>query len=103
MRMTIAILALVSLAACGPAAVGYPPGVEMNFMQACQSQGAESTLCACTWDRIEAEIEPNDFAALERLPGPEREAHPITGQIEQFAMACNASTAAAPVEPAPAP
>lgn len=103
MRTMIAVLAVVSLAACGPAAVGYPPGVEMNFMQACQSQGAESALCECTWDRIEAEIDANDFTALERLPGPEREAHPITGQIEQFALACYAADAGEPVEPAPAP
>ena len=40
-------------------------------------------------------------AALERLPGLEREAHPITGQIEQFVLACSASSA--PTEPVPAP
>jgi hypothetical protein len=56
-------------------------------------------LCSCTWDKIEAEISPNDFSALERMPGPQRQAHPLTAQINGYVETCNASLTT-PIEPA---
>jgi hypothetical protein len=85
------LIATLTLAACTPPAPqGYPPGVEQNFMRACEAQSTVSGLCACTWERIEAVVTPADFAALERLPGSERAAHPLAQQIEGYALACAA-------------
>ncbi|ANP45173.1 hypothetical protein [Candidatus Viadribacter manganicus] len=106
MRIVVALTALV-LAACTQQPVAYTPDVERNFMTACEIQGASNALCGCTWDRIEADIPPDDFAALERLPGPQREDHPMTAQINGYVEACNASlaTESAPSaeDPVPAP
>jgi hypothetical protein len=89
------------LAACGQQReAGYPPGVEMNFTRACESQNPTQGLCACIWDKIEADVPPNDFAALERLPGPEREAHPLMRQINEYSFACARQLE---MEPAPTP
>ena len=52
-----------------------------------------NALCSCTWDKIEAEIPPGDFAALEHMPGPRREADPLTAQINGYVETCNASLA----------
>lgn len=94
----LALVSLLALAACTQQPVGYAPGVEMTFMSSCQAQGSSAALCSCVWDRIEADVPPNDFAALERLPGPEREAHPIMAQIRGYSESCNV-TLAPPVEP----
>jgi len=106
MRVVLGVVALVLLAACGrPEQQTYPPGVEQAFMQACEAQSRIEGLCGCTWMRIEAEIAPNDFIALERLPGPEREAHALTRRISEMAEACHAELAVplTPEEPTPAP
>jgi hypothetical protein len=83
-----AILLILALAACGQREAGFAPGTEMNFMRACEARSETPGLCGCIWDRIEAEVPPDDFNALERLPGPEREAHPLTEQINGYAFAC---------------
>jgi hypothetical protein len=75
-------------AACGRPATGYPAAYELNFMQACEARSTVPGLCACTWDKIEAEVAPADFAALERLPAAERETHPLKRQIDDYALAC---------------
>ena len=93
-------MALVLLAACSPPARTYQPGVETNFMRACESQSTIPGLCACAWNKIEANIAPDDFAALERLPGPEREASPVKRQIDGYTRACIAELQR---EPRPAP
>jgi len=105
MRLWLGLCALFALAACGQTERVYPPGVQQGFMQACELESSVPGLCACTWDRIEAEIDPNDFAALERLPGPEREAHSLMRRIGEMRQACYASLSAAPIgeEPTPAP
>lgn len=105
MRSLMLIAAMAGLAACGPQQPQtYSADYERNFMTSCEAQGSSSALCGCTWDRIEAEVSPADFNALERLPGPEREAHPLSARIEQYVMACAAQLAPAPDgEPAPAP
>lgn len=100
MRGLIVIAALALVSCAPPTPAGYPPGVEQNFMRACEAQSAVAGLCACTWDRIEAVVAPADFAALERLPGPERAAHPLAQQIEGYALACAAQIGD---ETAPAP
>lgn len=88
MRLAAALLVLV-LAACGQQAPSaYAPGIELNFMRACEAQSPIQGLCRCTWDKIAAEVPPGDFTALERLPGPEREAHPLKAQIDGYAMEC---------------
>lgn len=78
----------------------------MTFVNSCTAQGSSDELCGCIWDRVEADIPPNDFAALELLPGPEREAHPLMAQIRGYREACSVSLAPpVPVaeEPVPAP
>lgn len=95
----LAIVSLLALAACNPQPATYAPDVERNFMMACEAQGSSNALCGCTWNRIESEISPGDFAALERMPGPQRESHPLTAQINGYVEAC-AVTVTPPVEPA---
>jgi hypothetical protein len=79
----------------------------MTFMNSCQAQGSSAELCACVWDRVEADVPANDFAALERLPGPEREAHPLMAQIRGYRESCNVAieppVTPGPEEPVPAP
>lgn len=87
----LATLSLFALAACNAQPAAYGPDVERNFMMACEAQGSSNALCGCTWDRIEADISPGDFAALERLPGPQRESHPLTAQINGYVEACAVS------------
>jgi hypothetical protein len=105
MRLAFAVLIMVCLAACERRAATYPPGYETNFMTACEAQpGAIAERCACIWDRIEAEIDPDDLSALELLPGPERQTHPLMQQIEGYRQACLAAfPVEAPGEPTPAP
>jgi hypothetical protein len=103
----VALVSLLALAACKPQPATYAPDVARNFAMACEAQGSTTALCDCVWDRIEADVPPGDFAALERLPGPEREAHPLTAQINGYVEACNVNLEP-PVtptgeEPVPAP
>jgi len=81
-------LAVLALAGCGPPAGGYPPAYELNFMNACEARSSIPGLCSCIWEKIETEVAPADFAALERLPAAEREAHPLKLQIDEYALAC---------------
>ncbi len=85
------VLVALALGACTQQPVAYGPDVERNFMTACENQGSPNALCSCTWDKIEANITPGDFAALESMPGPQREAHPLTAQISGYVADCNAS------------
>jgi hypothetical protein len=103
MRVMI-LAALTMLAACGHSApdTTYPPQFELNFMRACQAQGTTAAFCSCTWDRIEAEVAPADFAEFERLAPTEQASHPLQQQIEEFALACAPQTQA-PDEDPPAP
>jgi len=102
MRVTI-FAALAALAACGQSAPEtYPPQFELNFMRACQAQGPSSQFCGCTWEKIEAEVAPADFASFERLPAAEQPSHPVQQQIEQFALEC-AAQPQTPTEEPPAP
>jgi hypothetical protein len=100
MRFALVIVAL-ALSACGQRQEAYPPGVEMNFRRACEARSTTPGLCDCVWEKIKAEVPPSDFLALEQLPGPEREAHALTAQINQYAYACASELTEA--EPAPAP
>lgn len=88
MRFAFFIVGL-ALASCGqPSSGGYPPGYEQNFMRACEAQSTVPGLCACTWDKIEAGVPPSQFAAYELLPGTERVAHPLTQQLQGYALTC---------------
>lgn len=87
----IVLFSLLAITACAQQPATYAPDVERNFMTACEAQGSPSALCSCTWDKIEADVPPGDFAALERLPGPEREANSLTAQINGYVETCNAS------------
>jgi hypothetical protein len=104
-RAAFAVLLILCLGACERRAARYPPGYETNFMTACEAQaGALPERCACIWDRIEADIAPDDFRALELLPGPERQTHPLMRQIEGYRQACLAAfPGETRVEPPPAP
>lgn len=98
MRFVLLLGVALALAACGRReTAGYPPGVEMNFMRACEAQNGIPGMCACIWDKIEAEIPADDFVALERLPGPEREAHPLMQQINNYSFACGRELEREPV------
>lgn len=90
MRIGFVFVAL-ALAACTQQPVTYGPEVERNFTTACENQGSPNALCACVWDKIETNITAGDFTALEALPGPQREAHPLTAQISGYVADCNAS------------
>jgi len=95
----------LALAGCTPPAptpAGYPPQYEVSFMRGCEGQNPAPGVCACIWDRIEAEVPPSDFAALDRMPGPQREAHPLMDQINGYALACRTAREPA-AEPPPAP
>jgi hypothetical protein len=100
MRFALVIVAL-ALGACGQRQEAYPPGVEMNFRRACEARSSTPGLCDCVWEKIKTDVRPADFLALESLPGPEREGHRLTAQINQYAFACASELSAA--EPAPAP
>lgn len=97
MRLAVS-LALLVLAACSPPAPpqGYSPDVEINFMRACESRSQTPGLCACVWDKIEAEVPPADFTALEMMSGQQRAAHPLTEQINNYSYACANQLAAEP-------
>jgi hypothetical protein len=88
MRLAILAVAGLALAACGQRAGGYPPGYELEFMRACEAQSAVPGLCQCTWDKIEAEVPADEFAALDQLPGQQREEHPLMQQIAGYTYAC---------------
>lgn len=81
-------IAMLTLASCGKASQGYPPDYEFNFTRACAAQGAGDAYCACTWDKIEANIPAADFAAFERLPVAARASHPLQTQISGYADDC---------------
>jgi hypothetical protein len=106
MRAVIVVL-LVGLGACNQQPAVYPPHYKLNFMNACDPQNSANPLCACIWDRIEANVRPGDFAALEQLPEQEREAHPLMAQIRGYRETCNVELEppASPggEEPVPAP
>ncbi|MGD9981757.1 MAG: hypothetical protein AB7H66_02995 [Hyphomonadaceae bacterium] len=103
----LALVSLLALGACNPRPVVYPPGVELTFVNSCQAQGSSAELCGCVWERVEAEVPADDFAALERLPLPEREAHPLMAQIRGYRETCSVAINPPPApdaeEPVPAP
>jgi hypothetical protein len=83
------LVGLAALAACGQQPANtYPPQYELNFMRACQAQGPPSGVCPCTWEKIEREIPPDQFAAFERLPANEQVTHPVYSQLERYALEC---------------
>jgi hypothetical protein len=109
MRRWLLLVPMLALAACNPQPASYTPEVERNFTAACLARAASSSseVCGCVWDRIETEISPSDFAALERLPAANREAHPLTAQINGYIEACNVEVTPpatiAPGDEVPAP
>ncbi|MBL8531786.1 MAG: hypothetical protein JNK94_08630 [Hyphomonadaceae bacterium] len=80
--------AALLLAACGQNQTGYPPEIAYNFTQACEAQRPAAGVCGCIWERIEANVPRAEFEALERLSPAQRTEHPLTAQIEGFALAC---------------
>lgn len=100
------IAALLVLAACGPqpSTFEYTPDYAYGFTQSCAAQGGASReLCTCIWGKIEANVPRADFDALERLSAAERSAHPLSRQIEGYALECAASLPQPIAEPAPTP
>lgn len=91
--MRLSLIVALALAACGPAAVDYPPEYQANFMQACEA-GAPSNFCGCVWRAIEAEVPVRDFTAYDKLPATERAAHPVHQQMEGYFRTCLAQTQA---------
>jgi hypothetical protein len=101
MRVMI-LAALAALAACGQSAPApYPPEYELNFMRACQVRQTTAQ-CSCIWGKIETDVPVADFIEVERLPASERASHPITGQVERFALEC-AAQLQPPIEDPPPP
>lgn len=94
MRLILLLPVALGLAACAPPAPAtYSPQVEANFLRACQSRNAPESYCSCVWEKVEAQISPRDFEALERMPAAQREASPVTRQIAGFAMECQSAPA----------
>jgi hypothetical protein len=90
MRAIVAFGFLLLLAACGREA-GYPDDYRFNFIQACESQQMVAGLCACTWEKIEANVARADFDAAERMSPEQRALTPLQRQIEGYAVECAAS------------
>lgn len=91
MRALLAF-AFLMLAACGPQAQpGYTPEYSFGFTQSCTAQGAPRELCTCIWSKIEANVSRADFDALERMSVAERGDHPLSRQIEGYAVECAAN------------
>jgi hypothetical protein len=84
-------LAALALGACAEPSPEYPSHYEFAFMQACEAQDPLPGLCACTWDKIEANFARRDFDALERMSADERAADPRQAQIEGYALECGDS------------
>lgn len=106
MRVLFVVAIAALAAACGQSGqTSYPPQIEMNFRNACEASSQIEGLCACVWERIEAEVPARDLMALERLPINERQAHPLTQQIETYSYACaeQLDVSEPSTEPAPAP
>lgn len=83
------LVALLTLAACGPS-TRYPAEYKENFEQSCRLNGSSEAHCACMWDRVEAEIPVAEFEAADaalRAGQP----HPIATRIEAFDAACRAA------------
>jgi hypothetical protein len=89
----LALVPLSMLGACTPQPASYPPHYERNFMNGCDPLNPANPLCACIWEKIEAEIRPGDFAALEQLPAKEREEHPVMAQIRDYQESCRVELA----------
>lgn len=90
MRIALGLLAALALAACNQQSRAYPPEYEMNFMRTCEPRSDTPGQCACIWDRIEENVPADEFAALDQLPGPQRDAHPLMQQITGYSLACRA-------------
>jgi hypothetical protein len=86
------IAALCALAACSQPTRSYAPGVEANFMRACESRSAVQGFCACVWTKIQTNITPADFAALEQLSEPQRQANPVMQRMAGYQRECIAET-----------
>jgi len=100
MRVALAVGLLVLVAACGRSEAGYPDIYRFNFIQACESQQQQvSNLCACTWDKIEANVPRAAFDAAERLSPEERAASPLQQQIQGYALECAGSLSDKPASP----
>lgn len=59
------LLGALAFGACG-ANTTYAPEEEEAFVTSCVQSGGAAAMCACTWDRIEAEIPRADYVAFER-------------------------------------
>lgn len=86
-------LAVLAVAACGPrpSSAEYTPEYAFGFTQSCTAQSGSRDLCGCIWGKIEANVARADFDALERMSAAERTNHPLSRQIEGYAVECAAS------------
>jgi hypothetical protein len=89
MRILVIIALATLAAACGRDA-GYPEEYRFNFLQACEAQQAVQGLCACVWERIEAEVPRAEFDAAEAMTPEARVASPLQQQITNYALECGA-------------
>lgn len=94
---------MLALAACGQPATGYTEQHSFGFMQGCTAQGMAREMCGCIWGKIEANISRADFDALERMNAAERGGHPLSRQIEGYAVECAATLPQPTIEPAVEP
>ena len=98
-RRLLAVAVLCAAASCGPAARTYPPEYRATFTVSCERQTAPQ-VCACAWERIEADVPVSDFEALERMSAAQRTANPLTRQIQDYFLTCAGDFVR---EPVPAP
>ena len=98
---TLAIVVLLSLAACGQtsAPTTYPPAAELAFQRSCQAsarraagpgveQAALVGYCTCVWGRIQTEIPYSEFEAYERMSPGERPSSATQQKFVEFAASC---------------
>ncbi len=91
MKLLVIAASCLALAACGRAERGYTPEHQRNFTLGCAAGSAEAeALCACIWEKIEAEVPRPDFESLDHAPRAERAAHPVAQRISAFAAQCRA-------------
>jgi hypothetical protein len=104
MRALLALVAL-ALAACGqqPSTAEYTPQHAFGFTESCTAQSGSRELCTCIWGKVEANVPRADFDALERMPAAERTDHPLSRQIEGYAVECAATLPQPTTEPEATP
>lgn len=88
----IVLGAALALAGCGS---GYDAAYERAFMEHCQTSGGSEAVCACAFERIEAEIPRADMDSYEAAIDAGDQQHPLTPRLRALTLECAAAERAA--------